>query len=54
LTPFLVELAFWSDKHLRDIHPTIVNAEEMKLLRNDKAALTRAVVEKYREKLAAK
>jgi DNA-binding HxlR family transcriptional regulator len=32
LTPVLVELAIWSDKHLRDIHPTIVNGEEMEFL----------------------
>ena len=27
LTPVLVELALWSDKQLRDIHPSIVNGE---------------------------
>lgn len=53
LTPILVELATWSDGHLRDIHPTIVNGEAMEFLRNDKAAFARAFVEKYREKLAA-
>jgi DNA-binding HxlR family transcriptional regulator len=52
LTPILVELATWSDGHLRDIHPTIVNGEAMQFLRNDKAAFARAFVEKYREKLA--
>jgi DNA-binding HxlR family transcriptional regulator len=35
LTPVLLELAIWSDKHLRGIHPTIVNGEEMEFLRND-------------------
>ncbi|MBK8967991.1 MAG: helix-turn-helix transcriptional regulator [Bacteroidetes bacterium] len=52
LTPILVELANWSDGHLRDIHPTIVNGESMKLLRNDKAAFASALEKKYREKLA--
>jgi DNA-binding HxlR family transcriptional regulator len=52
LTPVLVELAFWSDKNLRDIHPTIVNGEEMEFLRNDKAAFVNVLVTKYREKLA--
>ena len=33
LTPILVELALWSDKNLRDIHPTIVNGEAMEILR---------------------
>lgn len=52
LTPVLVELAIWSDSYLRDIHPTIVNGEEMELLRNDKAAFASALIKRYREKLA--
>jgi DNA-binding HxlR family transcriptional regulator len=53
LTPILVELAIWSDRHLRDIHPTIVNSEAMKSLRQDKAAFAIALESKYREKLAS-
>jgi hypothetical protein len=49
LTPVLVELATWSDKHLRDIHPTIVNGEEMEFLRNDQAAFANVMVTKYRK-----
>lgn len=52
LTPVLVELAIWSDSHLRDIHPTIVNGEAMELLRHDKVAFASALVEKYRGKMA--
>jgi DNA-binding HxlR family transcriptional regulator len=52
LTPILVELAFWSDKNLRDLHPTIVNGEEMELLRNDKVAFANVLETKYKEKLA--
>ena len=52
LTPLLVELATWSDRYLRKIHPTIVNGEAMQLLRKDKAAFAKAVEKKYREKLA--
>lgn len=52
LTPVLIELAFWSDKHLRDIHPTIVNGEEMELLRNDKTTFANVIENRYREKLA--
>jgi len=52
LTPVLVELALWSDKHLRDIHPTIVNGEEMEFLRNDKVAFANLLETKYKEKLA--
>jgi DNA-binding HxlR family transcriptional regulator len=53
LTPVLVELALWSDNHLRDIHPAIQNGEEMELLRNDKVAFAKALEKKYREKLAS-
>ena len=52
LTPILLELATWSDKYLRDIHPTIVNGKEMEFLRNDKTAFMNVLVKKYREKLA--
>jgi len=52
LTPILAELAIWSDKHLRDIHPIIQNGPGMEFLRNDKAAFARALEETYREKLA--
>ncbi|MEM9885643.1 MAG: helix-turn-helix domain-containing protein [Bacteroidota bacterium] len=52
LTPILVELATWSDGHLRDIHPTIMDGESMELLRKDKVAFAKVIEEKYREKLA--
>lgn len=52
LTPILVELASWSDRHLRDLHPTIVTGPAMELLRDDKAAFASAFESKYREKLA--
>jgi DNA-binding HxlR family transcriptional regulator len=52
LSPVLVELATWSDRHLRDIHPTIVNGEAMEFLRNDQAAFAKVLLTKYREKLA--
>ena len=52
LTPVLVELALWSDKHLREIHPTLINGEEMEFLRNDKVAFANIIETKYREKLA--
>lgn len=53
LTPILVELAIWSDNHLRGFHPTIENGPGMEFLRKDKVAFARILEEKYREKLAA-
>ena len=52
LIPILVELAIWSDTHLRDFHPTIQEGEGMELLRTDKAAFAKVLEESYREKLA--
>ena len=52
LTPVLVELATWSDGHLRDMHPTLVNGTDMEMLRSDKAAFAQSLEQKYREKLS--
>jgi len=54
LIPVIVELATWSDSHLRDIHPTIVNGKEIEFLRSDKVAFANLLEKKYREKLATK
>lgn len=53
LIPIIVELGIWSDKHLRDIHPTIVNGPSMELLRKDKTAFGRILREDYAKKRAA-
>lgn len=52
LTPIIVELARWSDSHLRGLNPSIKNGEGMALLRKDKAAFADALESGYREKLA--
>lgn len=52
LTPILIELANWSDNHLRDIHPSIMNGEAMEFLRHDKTAFSNEIEKKYQEKLA--
>lgn len=53
LTPLLVELAVWSDNHLRDFNPTILNGKAIELLRKDKAAFADLLEKRYREKLTA-
>lgn len=52
LTPVILELGIWSDKHLREVHPTITNNEGMEFLRNDKAGFGRMLIEAYKEKRA--
>jgi DNA-binding HxlR family transcriptional regulator len=51
LMPVIVELAIWSDNYLRDLHPSIVDGEDMELLRRDKEAFANILERKYREKL---
>ena len=51
LTPILVELALWSDNHLREVHPSLQKGDGIDLLRKDKEAFTRALVNAYQEKL---
>lgn len=53
LTSILVELANWSDSHLRELHPSIVNGSSMELLRRDKAAFAHELEKNYRKKLAS-
>lgn len=54
LTPILVELANWSDNHLRDLHPTIEEGVGIELLRKDKTAFTQFLQKKYLEKYSEK
>ncbi|APY09658.1 transcriptional regulator [Winogradskyella sp. J14-2] len=53
MTPIIVELGIWSDNHLRDFNPTIVNEGGIELLRSNKAEFTKIIVQQYREKMAA-
>ena len=53
LIPILTELATWSDRHLRNIHPTIQDGDRMDLLRDDKGAFARELEKNYRERLAS-
>ena len=52
LTPLLLELAIWSDNHLRDVHPAIQDGEGLAMLRKDKAAFANVMVNRYREMVA--
>jgi DNA-binding HxlR family transcriptional regulator len=52
LTPILVELAYWSDKELRELHPLIQDGDGMAFLRKDKVAFAKFVANAYRENVA--
>ena len=48
LTPILLELAVWSNQQLRDLHPTILDGEGLKRIREDKSGFTQWLIEHYR------
>lgn len=51
LTPILVELALWSDSNLREVHPTLQKGQGIDLLRQDKEAFTKTLINSYQQKL---
>jgi len=51
LTPILVELALWSDNNLREVHSSLQKGDGIDLLRKDKEAFARALINAYQEKL---
>ncbi len=51
LAPIVTELASWSDRNLRWLHPGIRNDESTELLRGDKHAFALQIQQNYREKL---
>ncbi|MEQ8925492.1 MAG: helix-turn-helix domain-containing protein [Fulvivirga sp.] len=51
LTPILVELAFWSDNNLREVHPDLAKGDGIDLLRQDKKAFASALISSYQEKM---
>ncbi|MEM7574703.1 MAG: helix-turn-helix domain-containing protein [Bacteroidota bacterium] len=48
LTPLIVELALWSDQHLRTYNPTMDDNEGLAQMRNDKQAFTEYLQQQYR------
>ena len=52
LTPLLIELAVWGLDYLPDIHPSIEGGQSAELLKRDKDAFSRELVERYRKIVA--
>ena len=50
LVPVVVELALWSDAHVREFNPIMRNDEGLKWMKQDKAAFIQFVLEGYRAK----
>ena len=51
LAPLLIELAVWSDNHLRDFHPDILSEGGVEFLRKDKTAFTETVLNRYKSSM---
>jgi len=50
LTPIIVELALWSDGHIRDYHPLMRNDESLAYMKSNKKDAIKMVIENYRRK----
>lgn len=51
LTPIIVEMARWSDQHLRQLNPSMRNGKELELLRTDKEAFINSLKKSYRNEV---
>lgn len=51
LAPVIVELALWSDSHLRTEHPTMNRSEELNAMKRDKQKFVDSLVQNYRKRL---
>ena len=53
LAPVLLELAIWSDRYVRDQHPSMVHAHETHAFKRDKQAFIEQLKSTYAERRAA-
>ncbi len=48
LAPIIVELALWSDDHVREFNPILTTGSEMEYMRHNKEAFVQKIQENYR------
>ncbi|MDP4820567.1 MAG: helix-turn-helix transcriptional regulator [Saprospiraceae bacterium] len=53
LAPVIVELVLWSDSQVRPYHPMMQNIEALEMMRSDKEAFIKGMIERYQKKIAA-
>lgn len=53
LAPLIVELALWSDSHLRAKHPSMDTSKELSAMKRDKPKFAASVVDAYRRHVAS-
>jgi DNA-binding HxlR family transcriptional regulator len=49
LTPIIVELALWSDEHVRELNPIMQKSEELDFMKRDKEGFINQLKTNYRE-----
>lgn len=50
LTPIIVELALWSDGHIREFHPILRSDEGLDLMKKNREGFIRTVQDNYKRK----
>ena len=50
LTPIIVELALWSDGHIREFHPVLRADEGLDLMKRNKEEFIKIVMDNYKRK----
>lgn len=49
LTPVVVDLAIWSDHHIREFNPAMRNEKELELMKNDRDSFINQLKENYKK-----
>ena len=52
LSNIIVDLALWSDKHLRELNIDMRNPNELELMKNNKEDFIKVLLENYEKKIA--
>ena len=48
LTPTLVEITLWSDRNIREYHPTLMPEDQIAAIKNNKSNYINSLVENYK------
>jgi len=51
LTPIIVELALWSDEHIREFNPAMRKEDSLGFMNSDKAEFIKLIQKNYKEKM---
>ncbi len=51
LTPIIVELALWSDEHIREFNPAMRKEDSLDFMKSDKAEFIKLIQKNYKEKM---